>query len=592
MRALIYESSDPFRFLPEGDRVSAVNHSFMRRFTLMLCVLVWASPLLVQAEPLLEKNQHTAIRAEKAMVTSGEPLATHVGTTILNQGGNAVDASTAVALALAVTLPRAGNLGGGGFCLVLDREGEVHALDFRETAPQALHREFYLDEKHSSRQGASAAGVPGTVAGLWAMHRKFGVLPWKQVVEPAERLAREGFPASGWLNDGVTSSEELLSAYPASKAIFLPDDKPPTVGKLFIQKDLGRTLKRLAEKGPDDFYRGRTAQLLVDGIRQAGGVMTAEDLSGYEVAWRKPVKGDFRGYTVWSMPPPSSGGIHLLQMLELTESLNTEPALLNSAAHLHRLAEAMRLAYCDRARYLGDPDFVDVPTEKLLSPEYLQEREALIPETEAGDSEKLAPDLFQSPAPESPDTTHFNVVDADGMAVSFTYTLNFSYGSGFMAPGTGFLLNNEMDDFNAKPGLPNAYGLIGSAANDVEPGKRPLSSMTPTLITKGKRFYAALGAPGGSRIINGVFQATYNLLGYGLNAQTAVAMPRIHHQWYPDHIRYEFGISSDTIEILKARGHECEPIYAVAHVLAIVRDPDGHLEAGLDPRRPAYAEGY
>ena len=558
----------------------------------MLCMLVWAGSLLVRAEPLLEKNQHTSIRAEKAMVTSGEPLATHVGTTILAQGGNAVDASTAVALALAVTLPRAGNLGGGGFCLILDREGEVHALDFRETAPSALFREFYLDEKHSSRQGASAAGVPGTVAGLWEMHQKFGVLPWNQVVEPAERLAREGFPTSGWLNDGVTSSEDLLSAYPATRKIFLPDGKPPRVGSLFVQKDLAKTLERIARKGPDDFYRGETAELLAEGVQKAGGVITLDDLANYKAAWRKPVSGDFRGYKVWSMPPPSSGGIHLLQMLELTESLEMDPAMLDSALHLHRLAEAMRLAYCDRARYLGDPDFVDVPVDKLLSPEYLKEREALIPAEKAGDSEKLAPDLFQSPAPESPDTTHFNVVDEDGMAVSFTYTLNFSYGSGFVSPGTGFLLNNEMDDFNAKPGEPNAYGLIGSAANDVEAGKRPLSSMTPTLVTKDKRFYAALGAPGGSRIINGVFQATLDLLGYGLNAQTAVTMPRIHHQWYPDVISYEFGISADTIDILESWGHKCEPIYAVAHVLAIVRDRDGHLEAGLDPRRPAYAEGY
>jgi gamma-glutamyltranspeptidase/glutathione hydrolase len=525
------------------------------------------------------------------MVTSGEPLATRVGDEILTRGGNAVDAATGVALALAVTLPRAGNLGGGGFCLILDSDGDTHALDFRETAPKALYREFYLQDGNSSRRGPTAVGVPGTVAGLWAMHKKFGVLPWSEVVRPAHRLALEGFPVSGWLNDGITSSQELF-AYPGSRAIFLPDGRPPRVGSIFKQEDLAKTLFRLAKDGPEDFYRGETARILVEGVQAAGGVLTMNDMSNYSPVWRKPVSGDFRGYKVWSMPPPSSGGIHLLQMLELTEDMDLSPDLHNSAGHLHRIAEAMRLAYCDRARYLGDPDFVDVPVEKLLSPDYLKQREQLIPKEKAGDSEELAPDLFRKPAPESPDTTHFNVVDENGMAVSLTYTLNFSYGSGFVAPGTGFLLNNEMDDFNAKPGQPNAYGLIGSEANDVEPGKRPLSSMTPTLVTKDGQFYAALGAPGGSRIINGVFQSTLNILGYGLNAQTAVAMPRIHHQWYPDMIRHEFAISADSRQRLAEMGHQCKTTYAVAHVLAIVRNAKGHLEAGLDPRRPAYAEGY
>ena len=572
------------------------NASFMRyrfrQFTSLVCLLFLATSPSAFGQPLLEKDQYIATRAQKAMVTAGEPLATRVGESILSQGGNAADAATAVALALAVTLPRAGNLGGGGFCLILDQDGEVHALDFRETAPKALYREFYLEEENSSRKGPTAAGVPGTVAGLWAMHKKFGVLPWKQVVKPAHQLALEGFPVSDWLNDGISSSQELLAAYPSTRKVFLPDGRPPRIGTLFKQKDLSKTLARIAANGPEDFYRGTTARLLVEGVQDSGGVLTAEDLADYQAVWRKPVSGDFKGYTVWSMPPPSSGGIHLLQMLELTESMDLSHQSHNSAQHLHRIAEAMRLAYCDRARYLGDPDFVDVPVDRLLSPDYLRKREDLIPTDKAGDSEKLAPDLYSEPTPESPDTTHFNVVDEAGMAVSLTYTLNFSYGSGFVAPGTGVLLNNEMDDFNAKPGEPNAYGLIGSAANDVEAGKRPLSSMTPTLVTKDDAFFAAIGAPGGSRIINGVFQATLNLLGYGLNAQTAVSMPRIHHQWFPDEIRYEFGISADSRARLTDMGHKCEPIYAVAHVIAIVKDDDGYLEAGLDPRRPAYAEGY
>lgn len=559
-------------------------------------ILVFLSLILfvalpVSAEPLLEKDQHTCRSTEKAMVTAGEALATKVGQELLSRGGNAVDAATGVGLALAVTLPRAGNLGGGGFALILDTEGQVHALDFRETAPQALYREYYLDEATSSRQGPTAVGVPGTVAGLWAMHRKFGVLPWKQVVEPAQRLAAEGFPTSPWLNDGVASSVDLLGAYSATRAIFLPGGNPPKVGSLFKQPDLANTLKRL-EDGPDDFYRGETASLLASGIQAAGGVLTKEDLAQYQAVWRRPLSGDFRGYTVWSMPPPSAGGVHLLQMLELTEQMEFAHDDHNSSADLHRIAEAMRLAYCDRAKHLGDPSAMEMKTEELLSPDYLEKRQELIQKDRAGDSKKLAPQLFQKPSKESPDTTHFNVVDEKGMAVSLTYTLNFSYGSGFVAPGTGILLNNEMDDFNAEPGKPNAYGLIGSPANDVAAGKRPLSSMTPTLITKNGEFYAALGAPGGSRIINGVFQTVINLLGYGLNAQTAVAMPRIHHQWYPDELRYEFGITNDTRDRLVEMGHKCEPIYAVAHVLAIVRDPEGFLDAGLDPRRPAYVEGY
>lgn len=568
---------------------ASLNAPWVAFVTLLILV---TGPASAQRGALLEKDQHIPQRFERAMVVSGEPIASKVGATILARGGNAVDSATAVAFALAVTLPRAGNIGGGGFSLILDASGQVHALDFRETAPAALHREFYLDKAHSSRQGPTASGVPGTVMGLWMMHQKFGVLPWPEVVEPAIRLADEGFPVSSWESEGLQSSRDMLSRFPAAREVFFPAGQVPPIGARLVQKDLGRTLKRVARFGPKDFYHGETAKLLVSGLREAGGVMSLEDLANYRAVWRKPVQGDFRGVTVWSMPPPSSGGVHLLQMLELVEDHQFSPGQHNSAAHLHLLTEAMRLAYCDRAKYLGDPDFVEVPLEKLLSEPYLEERKKLLPMERAGDSEALAPELFQKPEKESEQTTHFNVVDEKGMAVSLTYTLNFSYGSGFMAPGTGFLLNNEMDDFNAQPGAPNAYGLIGSAANDVQAGKRPLSSMTPTLLTKEGKFFAAVGAPGGSRIINGVFESIVNLLGFGLNAQTAVAMPRIHHQWFPDQIDFEFGITEDTRKVLQAMGHDCQPIYAVAHVLAIVKNEAGYLEAGLDPRRPASAEGY
>ena len=554
---------------------------------LLITQVSWA-----QTGALLEKDQHVSQRLDHAMVTAGEPIATRVGAQMLRDGGNAVDSATAVGLALAVTLPRAGNLGGGGFSLILDKEGRVHALDFRETAPAALHREYYLQDDISSQRGPTASGVPGTVAGLYAMHKKFGVLPWARVVEPAQRLASEGFPVTPWLQDGLRSKKAFMGDFPSTAKIFYPNGEVPQVGDLLIQKDLAQTLKRLAQKGPSDFYRGKTAALLAKGVQEAGGTITLEDLESYQAKWREPIQGNFRGYTVWSMPPPSSGGIHLVQMLRLMEDRPLKAKGHNSAKDLHYLIEAMRLAYCDRARFLGDPDFHAIPTDRLLSDPYLTQRKALISDDKAGDSKSLAPDLFQNTGKESTETTHFNVVDSTGMAVSLTYTLNFSYGCGFVAPGTGIILNNEMDDFNAKPGQPNAYGLIGSAANDVEAGKRPLSSMTPALVTKDGKFHAALGAPGGSRIINGVFQAVLNLLGYELNAQTSVALPRIHHQWYPDNFFYELGVSADTIENLEKMGHHGVPIYAVAHVLSIVKDEKGYLEAGLDPRRPAYAEGY
>lgn len=555
--------------------------------TAWLCI----HPALAQPGVLLEKDQHISTRFESECVTAGEKLAAQIGKEVLHRGGNAVDSAVAVGFALAVTLPRAGNIGGGGFALVLDGEGKVHALDFRETAPAKLHREFYLEPGNSSRLGPTSVGVPGTVAGLWELHRKFGKLPWADVVDPAYRLAEDGIVVDPWFNDGISSSRELLSGFPASAEIFLPGGKAPEIGSNFQQTDLAQTLKRISQEGPKDFYQGKTAQLLVEGVQKAGGVLSAKDLRAYQAKWRTPVSGTFRGYRVWSMPPPSSGGIHIIQMLHWLEKRDLQGRSQNSAVDLQWVAEAMRLAYCDRAKYLGDPDFIEVPVERLVSENYLEERAKLIPPQRAGDSQKLAPELFKKPLKESDNTTHYNVVDKDGMAVSLTYTLNFSYGSGFTAPGTGILLNNEMDDFNARPGEPNAFGLIGSSANDVKAGKRPLSSMTPTLVTKEGKFVAAIGAPGGSRIINGVFQVFLNIFGYGFNAQTATALPRVHHQWYPDVLSYELGISADTVKALKDLGYETEPIYAVAHVLAVVKNPAGYLEAGLDPRRPAFAEG-
>ena len=541
---------------------------------------------------LLEGEQHQPLRFEKAMVVAGEPIATKVGSEILARGGNAVDASIATGFALAVTLPRAGNIGGGGFVLIRDRDNKIYALDFRETAPAKLFRDFYLEPGRSSVDGPSASGVPGTVAGLWEMHRRFGKLPWAELVEPARRLASEGFAISAYESGGIAANRERFSRYASTAEVFLPEGQAPVPGSNFRQPELGETLARIAADGPKDFYHGETARRIAKAMKDSGGVMTAKDLSEYKPVWREPLEAEFHGYRVHSMPPPSSGGLHLLQMLELMEDYPTQAFEHNGARDLHRIAEVMRLAYADRARFLGDPDFVKVPVQRLLSSSYLKEREALINPDKAGDSRSLAPELFEKKPAESFDTTHFNVVDENGMAVSLTYTLNFSFGSGYVASGTGILMNNEMDDFNIKPGEPNSFGLIGGEANKVEARKRPLSSMTPTIVTKDGQFIAAVGAPGGSRIINGVFEWLLNFLAYGYNAQSSSSLPRIHHQWYPDVLRYEVGISPDTRRLLEAKGHKLDKIDAVAHVLAIVRDPDGHLEAGLDPRRPAAAEGY
>ncbi len=540
---------------------------------------------------LLEGDQHQPVRFEKAMVTTGEEISAEVGKAILRQGGNAVDAAIAVAFAEAVTLPRAGNIGGGGFALIRDTDNQIYALDFREAAPRALFRGFYAAPGHSSTKGPTAAGVPGTVAGMWAMHQRFGKLPWADLVAPAVKLASDGFDISAYEADGITARRESFQAYPSTSSIFLPAGQPPMPGQPFVQSDLGKTLARIAKDGKDDFYQGETARLLAQAMKESGGVMTAQDLADYKAVWRKPLETKFRGYRVASMPPPSSGGVHLLQMLEMVEDWPTVAFDRNSAKDIHMLTEVMRLAYADRARYLGDPDFVEVPLERLLSPAYLEEREKLIDPERAGDSKKLAPELLGQPA-ESFDTTHFNVVDERGMAVSLTYTLNFSFGSDYVAQGTGILMNNEMDDFNVSPGKPNSYGLVAGEANSVAAGKRPVSSMTPTIITKDGQLVASVGAPGGSRIITGVFEWILNYLAYGFNPQTSASLPRTHHQWQPDALGFEVGISADTRALLEAKGHKLEKVNAVAHVLAIVRQPDGHLEAGLDPRRPAFAEGY
>ncbi len=529
------------------------------------------------------------------MVAAGEKLAVLEGLKILKNGGNAVDAAVATAFVLAVTLPRAGNLGGGGFMLIRKPDGTVLALDFRETAPAAADRDMYLNatgkvDRDKATLGALAVGVPGTVAGLLSALDKYGTMQRNQVMAPAIKLAAHGFRVSPWLADGLRRASPRLSQFPETKAIFLPGGKPPEIGSILRQPDLAETLHLIAKHGKDGFYSGDVARKIVESIHKHGGIMSYEDLHHYRVKWRSPVRGTYRGYTVYSMPPPSSGGVHLIQMLNILEGYNLRSMGHNSARYLHVLAEAMRSAYADRSRWLGDPDFYSVPVSWLTSKRYAAQLRAQIPLNRSRRSDNVLPG--HPPQHESQNTTHLCVVDDKGWAVSLTYTLNFSYGSGLVAAGTGVLLNNEMDDFSAAPGVPNAFGLIGGEANSIQPHKRPLSSMTPTIIEKDGHFVAAVGSPGGSRIITTVLQVVLNILDFHYNALESVALPRIHHQWYPDKLFLEEGISPDTIAILKSMGHNvtCGPV--LGHAELILKRPDGILEGGSDPRRDGAALGY
>lgn len=570
-------------------------HQNRRQFLLSLGALI-AGSRLAKAQPLLEGAERFYPSSFRSgLVVAGEKLATQVALDTLKEGGNAVDAAITCALALAVTLPRAGNLGGGGFMLIHNPQGEVFALDFREQAPYLAHKKMYLDQrdrakKEHSRVGPYAAGIPGTVKGLAMALERFGSISWKRALEPAIQLAREGFPVSPWLSQGIRQTQKRFSLFPGSLKVFLPQGRVPKPGEIFRQPDLANTLQRLYKRGSEEFYQGETAQILVDSVKKAGGIWQAKDLSDYQAKWREPIRGEYRGNQIFSMPPPSSGGVHLVQMLNVLEKLQFESSQHNSADYLHFLAEIQRSAYADRSHWLGDPDFIQVPTQWLTSRKRADEIFAQIQAQKARKSNQVYPGT--PPSYESQETTHFSIMDRQGWAVSFTYTLNFSYGCGFVADGTGILLNNEMDDFSVAPGQPNAYGLVGGEANSIQPRKRPLSSMTPTIVQKDGKAKVVLGAPGGSRIINGVLQALVNHLEFGFNPATSVALPRIHHQWMPDHISCEQGISLDTQNLLKQYGHSIAPIHAVAQVMMISKDPHERLVAGLDPRRPGSALGF
>ena len=535
--------------------------------------------------------------ARNGMVVTQEALASQVGVDILKRGGNAVDVAVAVGFALAVTLPQAGNLGGGGFMLVHDAaQNRSEALDFRETAPAAVGRDFYLNENGEVdetriRHRHQAAGVPGTVAGLALAHARHGRLPWRRLVDPAIGLAERGIPVSPELAQSLQEARERMAPWPASmKAFFKPDGAAYQPGDTLAQPDLAASLKSIAEQGAKAFYEDDIARRLVADMQAHQGPMTSDDLKNYRAVVREPVRGTYRGYDIVSMPPPSSGGVHLIQLLNILETWPLAELGANSAATVHRMAEAMKLAYADRSEYLGDPDFIKVPVAGLTSKAYAKELAARIDPNRARPASEIKPG--QPQRHESGQTTHYSVADRDGNAVAVTYTLNFAYGSGIVAAGTGILLNNEMDDFAAKPGVPNAYGLTGGDANAVGPGKRPLSSMTPTLALKDGQPTLITGSPGGSRIITTVLQIVANVVDHRMNVAEATLAPRLHHQWLPDELRIEEGFSPDTVRLLREWGHTVVVKDAMGDTQSIVRAPDG-LYGFSDTRRPGgLAAGY
>jgi gamma-glutamyltranspeptidase/glutathione hydrolase len=534
------------------------------------------------------------VRARKAMVVAQEPLATDVGVAVLKAGGNAVDAAVAVAFALTVTHPFAGNIGGGGFLLARFADGRTTFIDFREAAPGAATHDMYLDAAGKPTQdslvGWRASGVPGTVRGLGLAHKKYGRRPWGALVQPAVDLAARGFELSYAQAKSICSSSDLLGRFSESKRIFLKDGGCREAGETLVQSDLAETLRRIARDGAKDFYEGETARRLAAQMQANGGLITLADLRDYKAVERKPLEGTYKGYGIITSPPPSSGGVAMLEMMAMLEGTGYEKSGAGSAASTHYLAEVMRRAYADRAEFLGDPDFVHIPVQGLLSAKNIAAHKATIDPARATPSSVIG--HGDALAYEHGDTTHFNVIDEDGNAVSLTYTLNAGYGSGMTVPGLGFLLNDEMDDFAAKPGSPNLFGLVQGESNAIAPRKRPLSSMTPTIVTRNGKLYMTVGAPGGGRIINGVTEVILNVLDFGMDVQQAVDQPRLHHQWKPDKLYLERGFSPDTIALLRQMGHDVVPNGGgVASVEALLVD-GGWIQGAQNGRSNGKAAGY
>jgi gamma-glutamyltranspeptidase/glutathione hydrolase len=528
------------------------------------------------------------VLAKHGMVVAQEALAARIGVNILRAGGNAVDAAVATGFALAVTYPRAGNIGGGGFMVIHLAIGRRNiAIDYRETAPAATTKDVFLDDKgdadpEKSRSTGLAVGVPGTVAGLVLAHQKYGSgrLTLAQLIAPAIALARNGFTIEGDLADTLASARPLFARWPSSVKVFFKDGAILSEGEKLVQTDLARTLDLIAQQGTRGFYEGPVAEGIVKAVRDAGGRMTLEDMKTYRAIERAPVRGTYRGYDIISMPPPSSGGVHLIEMLNILEGFPSAQLAAKSDLAPHLMVEAMKRAYADRAEFLGDPDFVNVPVKKLASKDYATRWRATIDRNRATPAKDIR---AGNPAPgEGDNTTHFSIVDRHGNAVSNTYTLNLNYGVGLVADGTGVLLNNELDDFAAKPGVPNAFGLVGGDANAPGPRKRPLSSMTPTIVLKNGKPFLLTGSPGGSRIITAVLQIIINVVDRGMNIADAVTAPRFHHQWLPDVVRLERDVPEAIAQSLTKRDHvvtrplpqtSTNSILATRHGLAGAADP-------------------
>jgi len=558
---------------------------------------------IASALPFASRVVAAPVRGQHGMVASQHEIASRIGVEVMKKGGNAVDAAIAVGIALAVVYPEAGNIGGGGFMLIRKSNGEAHAIDYREMAPKAATRNVFLDQKGelikgegSSTIGYRASGVPGTLAGFDMAFKKYGSgkVTWRDVVEPARLLAQNGYALSYRLANLFRGYRDNLSKYPESNRVFLRSGKFYNEGDLFVQPDLAQTLGRIERLGAQEFYTGKTAQLIADDMKANGGLITLDDLKNYQAKERTPLTGTYRGYQIVTMPPPSSGGIVMLQVLNMLEGYDVRAMQYNSAAKYHVLAESMQRAFADRAEFMGDPDFADVPLAKLVDKKYAEERRSSIQSNKASSSAEVGHGNIVA-GKEHTETTHFTVVDKDGTVVTNTYTLNDLYGSAVTVKGAGFLLNDEMDDFAAQPGKANMFGLIQGEKNSVQPGKRPLSSMTPTIVLKkdGTPWFA-LGARGGPRIISAVIQTVINVIDHDMDIQQAIDAPRIHHQWFPDEILFEpYGMSPDTQNILTGYGHKfaSRPGY-VAQATGIMIDNKGTRLGAVDSRGDGEAVGY
>jgi gamma-glutamyltranspeptidase/glutathione hydrolase len=565
---------------------TAINRRLIAALIVSFAYLLPASAQDRSVPPPADRI-HT-VTAEHGMVVAQEKIATQIGGDILRQGGNAVDAAVATGFAMAVTYSRAGNIGGGGFMLIHLAAGQDIAIDYREMAPAAMTRDSFLrpdgePDDAKSRDSALGIGVPGTVAGLALALDKYGSgkFTLAQLIKPAIDLARDGFVITDDMADTLPVFHKRLAKWPASAKIFSrPDGSSLGEGDRLVQPDLAATLTAVAEQGPRGFYEGPVADRLAEGVRDAGGIMTADDLKNYQPAIRTPVRGSYRGYDIVSMPQPSSGGVVLIESLNILEGFDLAALKQGSGPSLHLLIEAMKRAYADRARYLGDPAFVSAPIATLIAKDYAAKLRASIDPEHATPADKV---MSAAPMREGSNTTHFSVVDSQGNAVSNTTTLNFSYGVGLVADGTGVLLNNELDDFTAASGAANAYGLVGYESNLPGPGKRPLSSMTPTIVLQGGKPVLVTGTPGGSRIISTVLQVIVNALDYRMDIEAAVAAPRVHHQWMPDAVRVEPGFPEDVLAELRAKGHNVVQALTCCSANSIMVTPNELLGAP-DPR--------